>query len=201
MPRDIIVQFQVRSRRTQRQINMANIEDLIAPIADIGKNTGIKGNDPKAKGTADGPSRSQNQEEIPVTLDDCDAEQKATLVDAMKQFQDKLVSAFTKNRSGKPYLRGTLLKGLLSDVDLSTPLEQRMAALQEVVNEMDGGTSMQLKNKTDIAFLDPVIVNENICKCINSNPHDTVENLTQVFLKCEDKESILLASKFTIMSS
>ncbi|OEL31246.1 hypothetical protein BAE44_0007735 [Dichanthelium oligosanthes] len=51
----------------------------------------------------------------------------------------------------------------------------------------------KLENKTDIAFLDPMIVNENTCKGINSNPHETVMNLLKVFKSCEDKDSILLA--------
>ncbi|OEL30634.1 hypothetical protein BAE44_0008347 [Dichanthelium oligosanthes] len=51
----------------------------------------------------------------------------------------------------------------------------------------------KLRNKTTIAFLDPVRVNEKTCKGINSNPHDIILHLTKVFLECQDKESILLA--------
>ncbi|OEL14794.1 hypothetical protein BAE44_0024187 [Dichanthelium oligosanthes] len=51
----------------------------------------------------------------------------------------------------------------------------------------------KLRNKTKIAFLYPVRVNEKTCKCINSNPHDIILHLTMAFLECQDKESILLA--------
>ncbi|OEL35775.1 hypothetical protein BAE44_0003206, partial [Dichanthelium oligosanthes] len=46
----------------------------------------------------------------------------------------------------------------------------------------------KLKNKTDIAFLDPVIVNKNTCKGIHSNPRDTIANFLKVFKECQDKE-------------
>ncbi|OEL35220.1 hypothetical protein BAE44_0003761 [Dichanthelium oligosanthes] len=51
----------------------------------------------------------------------------------------------------------------------------------------------KLKNKTDIAFLDPVIVNEKTCKGIWHDACETITKLLKVFKECKDKESILLA--------
>jgi hypothetical protein len=94
---------------------------------------------PKGKGPKGVASGSQNNEEvILVSWDEFDTKQKAGIEATLKQFQDKLIGDYTKNRSGKPYLKGTLPEGTLDDVDLSTLSERRTAALREVVNEMVG---------------------------------------------------------------
>jgi hypothetical protein len=48
-----------------------------------------------------------------------------------------VLSAYTKTRHGKVFLKGTL-PDPMSDVDLSTLSEKRSAALREVISEMVG---------------------------------------------------------------
>ncbi|OEL26066.1 hypothetical protein BAE44_0012917 [Dichanthelium oligosanthes] len=54
----------------------------------------------------------------------------------------------------------------------------------------------KLNKKTHIAFLDPMIINENTCKGINGDPNDTVTRLAKLLQECEYKESILLVYNY-----
>jgi hypothetical protein len=116
---------------------MPETTDPSAAGTNAGKNA--KGGKEKDKKTVDPTSGNKDKEVFSITKDDLNEEQKAQVQKVYDLFKEKVLSAFTKSIHGKAILKG-MLPDPFCDIDLSTPSEERSAALREVINEMMGHT-------------------------------------------------------------
>jgi hypothetical protein len=128
------------SRGSTKKVDMPDTTEPSASATDANAAKNAKNNkkDPKGKAVDPPPGNKDEEVAIPVTRDDLDEEQLVEVDKAMNLFQTKILSTFTKNRSSKVLAKGAITDPLMSDVDLTTPLEKRSPVLREVVNEMVG---------------------------------------------------------------